>query len=367
MIFLASIPWPELAVYVAFVICAMLPLILTVTLRNHFVRYKQRSLDDDLKKLRATESSLVKSWGGQQGVSDEIEHYYSRLALWVPSGLLSFMYLILFAVAYGEVAFLFFGDSKWFFPQNVSFTLPVCMVFIGAYLFNLGMIIRRLYVYDLNDNLFWGAINRLLLSVGIGIALDLALKSHDGNLHATLIVFFAIPFILNKVLVGVLRAATTHLGTLFNISSVSPSGSGLQQVSGINIWKEYRLEEEGIEEIQNLATADVIELAVKTHYNIRTLIDWVDQAIVICRFGDKTDKMRAAGVNISAVELAQEAPENNRPNSAFVAKLAVVLGMEVEILTAEMNSMYEDEFIQTLWTLWQTRAETPLGAQAMSA
>jgi len=88
---------------------------------------------------------------------------------------------------------------------------------------------------------------------------------------------------------------------------------------------------------------------------------------VICRFGDKTDKMRAAGVNISAVELAQEAPENNRPNSAFVAKLAVILGMEAEILTAELNAMYEDEFVQTLWTLWQTRAETPLGAQAMTA
>jgi hypothetical protein len=54
------------------------PLILTVTLRNHFVRYQRRSLDDDLKKLRATESSLVKSWGGQQGVSEEIEAWKLR-------------------------------------------------------------------------------------------------------------------------------------------------------------------------------------------------------------------------------------------------------------------------------------------------
>jgi len=230
-------------------------------------------------------------------------------------------YVILFAVTYGEVAFLFFGNSKWFFPQNVSFTLPLTMVFIGAYLFNLGMIIRRLYVYDLNDNLFWGAINRLLLSVGIGIALDLALTAHDGNLHATLIVFFAIPFMLNKVLVGVLRAATSQLGVMLNISAAILSASGLQEVSGINIWKEYRLEEEGID------------------YNVRTLIDWIDQAIVICRFGDKTDKMRAEGVNISAVELAQEAPENNRPNSTFVPKLAGIPGMEAEILTAQLNSM----------------------------
>jgi len=33
----------------------------------------------------------------------------------------------------------------------------------------------------------------------------------------------------------------------------------------------------------------------------------------------------------------------------------------------KLNSMYEDEFIQTLWILWQTRPETPLGAQAMTA
>lgn len=41
--------------------------------------------------------------------------------------------------------------------------------------------------------------------------------------------------------------------------------------------------------------------------------------------------------------------------------------MEAEILTAQLNSMYEDEFFQTLWTLWQTRPETPLRAQAMTA
>src|SRR6185437_10177037 len=29
--------------------------------------------------------------GGTAGISEEIEHYYSRLALWVPSGLLSFI------------------------------------------------------------------------------------------------------------------------------------------------------------------------------------------------------------------------------------------------------------------------------------
>jgi hypothetical protein len=359
--------WSVVLIYLAFAVLALLPLILTMVLRGHFVRYKQRSISDDLSKLRATESNLVKSWGGTDGVNKEIESYYSRVSLWVPSGLLSLFYLVLFALTYGHVARVFFGNPTWFFPANAAFTVPLVTTFLGAYLFNLGMIVRRLYVYDLNDNLFWGAINRLLLSLGLAIAGNLAFMPADGKVRDTLVLYFAIPFMLNKVLYAFLRAAGTQLGVLLHITTEAPAGSGLQQVSGINIWKEYRLEEEGIEEIENLATADVIELAVRTHFNVRTLIDWIDQAIVICRFGDKTEKMRAAGVNISAVELANEAPENNKAGSPYVTKLATALQMDVDVLTAQLNAMYEDEFIQTLWSLWQTRAETPLGAQAMSA
>jgi hypothetical protein len=32
--------------------------------------------------------------------------------------------------------------------------------------------------------------------------------------------------------------------------------------------------------------------------------------------------------------------------------------MKPEILNAQLNAMFEDEYIQTLWTLWQTRDET---------
>jgi hypothetical protein len=54
-------------------------------------------------------------------------------------------------------------------------------------------------------------------------------------------------------------------------------------VSGINLWIEYRLAEEGIENVQNLATADPITLAIHTHYNVRTLVDWIDQALLLHR------------------------------------------------------------------------------------
>jgi hypothetical protein len=239
----------------------------------------------------------------------------------------------------------------------MSSTLPVVITFVGAYLFNMGLIVRRLYLYDLNDNLFWGCINRLLLSIGVAICLSIAFppESHDLTL-----VYFSIPFILNKVLIGILHAATAQLGKLLNRAGGQADMPELQQICGVNIWKEYRLEEEGIEEVQNLATADVIELAVKTHYNLRTLLDWIDQAIVLTRFGGKTQKLKDAGVNVSAVELAWQAPENHA-DPAYAVKLADVMDMKPEILNAQLNAMFEDEYIQTLWTLWQTRDETGMG------
>ena len=270
-------------------------------------------------------------------------------------------------MAYSHINRLFYDGTTWPFSKNGELTLPIVMTFAGSYLFNFGMLVRRLYVLDLSDNLFWGSINRLLLSMGIALTSAVAFSSTAGktDFHKLLLFFFAIPFILNKVLYAILRAGTAQAGSVLKISALG-NESSLQQVGGINIWKEYRLEEEGVEDVQNLSTADVIELAVKTHYNLRTLIDWIDQGIVLTRLPGKVTKMRDAGVNISAIELAQQSPENGG-SEEYVTTLANILDIKEEVMKAQMNAMFEDEYIQTLWTLWQTRDETQLGVKAMTA
>lgn len=348
---------PQSSLCLALFALAILPLLITAILRGHFVAYKQSTLHDELEKLRALDTKIVQSRGGDQGIREEIEKYYSKLALLVPASLLSFFYLILFGLVYAQLAQLFPHDGSVDLAHAAGSMEPVVITFVGAYLFNMGLIVRRLYLYDLNDNLFWGCINRLLLSIGVSICLAVAFPDEKHNMT---LVYFATPFILNKVLIGILHSATAWIGRLLNRAGQQADMPELQQICGINIWKEYRLEEEGIEEVQNLATADVIELAVKTHYNLRTLIDWIDQAIVLTRFGGKTQKMKDGGVNVSAVELAWQSPENHA-DPAYAANLAEILEMKPEILNAQLNAMFEDEYIQTLWTLWQTRDETGMG------
>jgi hypothetical protein len=55
----------------------------------------------------------------------------------------------------------------------------------------------------------------------------------------------------------------------------------LSQIDGLSVWHEARLEAEDIENIHNLATADLVELILNTKIAPTRIIDWVDQAILL--------------------------------------------------------------------------------------
>jgi hypothetical protein len=52
----------------------------------------------------------------------------------------------------------------------------------------------------------------------------------------------------------------------------------LRHLEGLNIWYESRLIEEGIESMQNLCSASLVDLMLKTRIPIMRVIDWLDQA-----------------------------------------------------------------------------------------
>ena len=52
----------------------------------------------------------------------------------------------------------------------------------------------------------------------------------------------------------------------------------LSDLDGVNIWYEARLVEEGIEDMQNLATANLVDVILHTRVSVGRLVDWLDQA-----------------------------------------------------------------------------------------
>ena len=77
-------------------------------------------------------------------------------------------------------------------------------------------------------------------------------------------------------LLGLLRsiAAFLHLG------AVNPftDQARLTELEGISIWTEARLMEEGIDNVQAMATAPLHRLVLRTHFTTQRLVDWIDQA-----------------------------------------------------------------------------------------
>lgn len=352
-------------------VLALMPVLATIIFRSYMVSRKKKELGDEIRRLDGETSEYVQNRGGLEQVNQLVEARFRWRSLLFPSMIISFLYCVAFLLCLAYVNRAGNGaGASWFVPDqflNEQFRL-VLFTFMGVYLFNIGTLVRRVYLIDLTEQVFWGATYRLLLAIGLAIAIAVAAfrgqapaSTSTGILTGSLatavgnsleIFFFAIGFLADVILDWVLELAMKTA----NINTVKRDDFSLRMVRGINIWKDFRLEEEGIENAQNLATADVIDLAVKTHYPLRTLIDWVDQAIVICRFGVKSKDLEAAGLNISAIELAWLAPEATGKTDVVDA-IQATTAMRPAFITAQLNSLYEDAQVRELWTLWQRKPE----------
>jgi hypothetical protein len=60
----------------------------------------------------------------------------------------------------------------------------------------------------------------------------------------------------------------------------------LSEIEGLSIWHQGRLKQEGIENVQNLAAADLPALVIGTPFAITQIVDWIDQAILLRHTSD---------------------------------------------------------------------------------
>jgi len=329
---------------------ALFPLIVSLVFPGQVAERRQKTLLDDLRGALANNETKVAAWGGEQGIRNAIVDYYSRWRL-VPLALfLSALYWLGFQLSYcylnGELSL---GEHCAFAPNLAKAAGPICLTFIGVYAFNMGTAVRRLYLDDLSETMFWSGINRVVLSEVLTLALiKIGPNSEMGA--AGDLTYFAVGFLANPFLARILEmaGAAAKLGS----GSIRTAEISLRSVQGINIWKEYRLEEEGIDSVENLYASDVIGLAIKTHYSVRMIVDWVDQAALIIRFRERITKLTDAGIAVSAIEFAWRSPSNNGNRNAN-ALIAQKLEMDPILVEDAMDALYEDEAVQDLWRLWQ--------------
>jgi hypothetical protein len=162
---------------------------------------------------------------------------------------------------------------------------------IGAVAYSLFMIGRRFLDYDLTPRVYVYTAIRFTLAFVIGAVVGMVLgttttltgASFDLTLATVGVVAFVIGFFPER---GWEFLSETSRKALQQ-GSRDTKEVRLSSVEGLSIFQQGRLKQDGIENVQNLATANIPALITTTPFTVNQLIDWIDQAILLVHTSDK--------------------------------------------------------------------------------
>jgi hypothetical protein len=200
--------------------------------------------------------------------------------------------------------------------EDIGFTMPELAVgrmlfwcWLGAYIYSVERTIRHYLNDDLSPNVYISATKRFLVAFIVGsiASLGIAAVGDVVNLenNSFLATLYLISFIVGVFPERGMRWLATSAARVLGNHPEEDEENKLSKINGITYWHRGRLEDEGIETIQNLATAHMLTLVVQTPYDVSQVVDWVDQAILIVyTTNDQQQKFKNAGLYRASQVLA---------------------------------------------------------------
>ena len=169
--------------------------------------------------------------------------------------------------------------------------------FIGAYLFTLQYLVGRVRNYELSPISFLVAAVSLLEGTFI-VAVVRHLTAHSGSFREFTVIAFLLGYFPTFGIYWMIERMRVQ-----NLKQVAPAAYKRRfvlptdMIDGIDMQTKFRLMEAGVQDVQNLATANPVLLYVETPFSLLTILDWIAQAQLIVAFGgDIAADLRQIGV-----------------------------------------------------------------------
>jgi hypothetical protein len=170
-------------------------------------------------------------------------------------------------------------------PGHLSLWSALAFSFLGAYAFIIQMLMRRFYHNDLRASAYLYAVTRIVIVSIITIAiLPLLSAAPAASKPVEIAVLFVIGFFPTVGFYAIHQAAAKALRRAVPpLQQAYPLG----ELDGLNIWYETLLLEEGIEDMQSLTTANLIDVILHTSVPVGRMVDWIDQAYLYLQLAPK--------------------------------------------------------------------------------
>jgi tetratricopeptide (TPR) repeat protein len=223
--------------------------------------------------LNSADESFVERFNAVFGAEDRLSQFARA-----PLILLTVLLLIgWFLVYYPRVP----DDTPLLWP-NFN---PLSLGFLGAYFITLMVLYQRYVTNDLKPPLFVAIAVRVLMVLILDMVLGLAAGRQLGAAGSPDSTTW--PVLVAAFVIGIFPAAGVRLltQTASRVIALAKYESfdeplPLSRLDGMNILSELRLYDEGINNLENMATADIVELFLQTRFPAERIIDWVDQALL---------------------------------------------------------------------------------------
>ncbi|MFB0534443.1 MAG: hypothetical protein ACETWR_05630 [Anaerolineae bacterium] len=272
------------------------------------------------------------------GIYTVTHPYVIRLGLW--SGWLE------------EVIDIFGADDL--FPRAILWGRFLFWGWLGACIYSVHLVLRRFLAYDLTPSVYLFTANRSLLAIAISAIVGTGLGTFskaagvpfDVNMATVSIVAFFIGFFPEQGLNWIAATAKKALGQRGGIAKETR----LSEIEGLSIWHQGRLKQEGIENVQNLATADVPALVIGTPFPVNQIVDWVDQAILLAYASqEQFEALEKAGV-LRASDVLTTTSDDEGLND--LADAAGLKKSELKVLSRALQSALNIKMVARF--RWQT-------------
>ncbi len=262
--------------------------------------------------------------------------------------------------------------------QDLVYSVTIAAVgFLGAYIATTQFLIRQLLNYELGAVSFMRSAFQLLLGftvplVAFRVASAIDLPFETGV--STFPFWLGTAFFLGMApqagiswLSGRLKLTLEKRVNLDSLESVRIIP--VEVIDGIDSTTKYRLDEANVNDVQNLATRNPIELYVETPYTLLQVFDWVLQAQLCLVLGaDTFQKVRQHRIrtifDLERAVLADGAPETyvvaigdvifSGADPAFLAKIGGTSGaIDGDIVRHAVAVMCDDLHVHRLRALWK--------------
>jgi hypothetical protein len=154
-----------------------------------------------------------------------------------------------------------------------------CYGFLGFYVYALGLWLSRYYARDITGGLYLSLLRRGFLILILSLVVSYDPSEHQAPVVSRLFVFSAGVF--PSTFITFVRKRLGDYGRQDEDEEALPLG----RLRSISIPQQTRLEEEGINTVDDLANYDLARLCERTAYPKELLEKWCDQAILLSRVG----------------------------------------------------------------------------------